>query len=538
MISDDGSESRYFPGDIEKNILDATVQAYFNSPERSEERQQIVQSCVQELIKYNRRWDNRKVRLWFNNNRKGPIRAASIDNLNIAPASNIVITPQSIPPKKRMASKSTAKILSSPVSRCASPNSPSAHTDHLAIIATDTQELLTEDEQRMKESNQTKVIQAFKDRKWVEDIAPQTSIPKICAIQTLPQQLSPYSNAPLVQTSDFGMVHPSFNMPPNMYQQLQEFYKGPSYFENVEYGFIECGIAKAETAPAIVEYTKDTHILHYENKELQIESNYPVTSIIYNREARSFFLAYNKYVSQISAVDGSLMRTLDTNGQQMRESSLCMHLNSLFLANKDKIYFFLHDDTNAKFIPSPFKRTTNLLSVGNNLIIASRSSPGIISLDETGKISRRFIGCQSGVTSLAYLDNNCFLSGSADYVVRLWDVRTSFPTMELDRHLGSVTAISSDGKFFIASAGEDRRLRTWDIRSNIAVFEADTGMGVPIDISLSLHTGYINIITKGQGISNADGLGSSRLLGDSNRLGLVSPNQCLMYSIYDKNPDM
>ncbi|EAY08843.1 hypothetical protein TVAG_050770 [Trichomonas vaginalis G3] len=531
-MNDDSAESRYFPGDTEMSILANTVTAYFNSPERSEERQQIVQACVVELVKYNRRWDNRKVRLWFNNNRKGPIKAASVDNLNMSATPNLSITPQSVPPKKRIANKMSSKFLSSPVSRCNSPNSPTAHPDHLAIMHTDTGEMLTEDEQKLKEINQTQLIQSFKDRKWIEDIAPQTSIPKIYALQTLPQQLSPYSNVELLQTSEFGLVHPSFKMPPNVSQELQEFYKGPSYFENIEYGLIEAGIAKADLSPAIVEYTKDKHILHYEKKTLEIPTNYPITSILYNRDSKSLFVAYDKFVSQLSIADGSILRTLDTGGRQMRNSCLIMHMNCLFLGSRNNIYVFNYENDNAKALDSPYKSTNNIQSVGNSLIVSSRLSPSIVSIDETGKISHRFLGCQGGITSLARFDDNCFLSGSADYVIRLWDVRTSFPSIELDRHLGSVTAISNDGSI-IASAGEDRRLRTWDIRNSLSIFESDTGMGVPIDISFSVQSGNITVITKEQYASNADGLGSNRLIGGSHRLGLVSPNQCLFYSIYD-----
>ena len=70
MNEDEGKEGRYFPTESEISTLAKYIQIYFSHPERSVQRSQVVQQVVGILAPQNPHWDQRKIRLWFNNNKK------------------------------------------------------------------------------------------------------------------------------------------------------------------------------------------------------------------------------------------------------------------------------------------------------------------------------------------------------------------------------------------------------------------------------------------------------------------------------------
>jgi hypothetical protein len=55
---------------FEHSLLANHIQRYFETPDRSEQRAQIVREVLELLSGGGREWTHRSIRLWFNNNRR------------------------------------------------------------------------------------------------------------------------------------------------------------------------------------------------------------------------------------------------------------------------------------------------------------------------------------------------------------------------------------------------------------------------------------------------------------------------------------
>jgi WD40 repeat protein len=87
-------------------------------------------------------------------------------------------------------------------------------------------------------------------------------------------------------------------------------------------------------------------------------------------------------------------------------------------------------------------------------------------------------GHTASVTSLAYSpDSTMIASGSEDYTIKLWNIRTGYLTTTLAGHSGSILslAFSPDGSILI-SGSQDGTVRVWDISSGefLRVFKGHT----------------------------------------------------------------
>lgn len=66
----DDSQARYYASRHEQQILIQGLKLYFSYPERSSDRNQLCADITKHLQSISKHWDHRKVRLWFNNNKK------------------------------------------------------------------------------------------------------------------------------------------------------------------------------------------------------------------------------------------------------------------------------------------------------------------------------------------------------------------------------------------------------------------------------------------------------------------------------------
>ncbi|CAG8503982.1 10121_t:CDS:2 [Paraglomus brasilianum] len=78
--------------------------------------------------------------------------------------------------------------------------------------------------------------------------------------------------------------------------------------------------------------------------------------------------------------------------------------------------------------------------------------------------------------------NGCFVTGSTDKTVKIWNINEGKPGMVLSRNfdLGKVftTKFSPDSPFQLAMAGSNGKVHVWDISSNAYVREAFRGRGL------------------------------------------------------------
>ena len=523
-------ESIFFPNDDELRILNDALRQYNVIRNAPIEKQRIfILDVTNNLLQIKKNWDERKVRLWLSSQSQMQQTRSTEEEqfIKFQRPQSAIMRPLSIPPKKRIAASISSSSLSAQESMVSSPvNNSSIAT----IFSNEIKAPLTQEEQKGSEIRQTKSIEIFNNRKWVDNVAPFMGWNVINAVQTLPTSISPYANVQLNRTSAYGYRHPSSIISGGLQPKLVKFFNGPSSFTNKEFGMIEACVANAAGSPAVIDFTDNKHVLHYNDHAVPIGSLYPPSSMIYDNASSSLFIAQQSSITQIAIADGSTMRVIPTGGPPMRQSCLCMHQGILVCASLSNFYTFSIEGEVTTKAQAPLPNVTSMASVSNNLIIASNNSPVIYSVDKDCAIVGRFLSHEGGITCLYSIDDTKFISGSADSTIKLWDVRTQFPLMQFQRHIGSVTALGSDD-LVIVSGGEDRKLRTWDARNGLSMFECNVGCGIPQSIYVSVDKGKISCVTTQQKCSTADGLGMTKVVPSSQGIGLVAPNQFLQFLI-------
>ena len=256
-----------------------------------------------ELSRFNSTWDERKIRIWLLSKSQLTTQTfnqqQSQDFINFERPQSVNLTLSAIPPKKRIAANVPQKAISAQVSQL---NSPVTDTISTIFNKKSLPIPLTQEEQKSREYSQTKTIELFKDRKWSENVAPVINWPVINCLQTLPSSTFNYTKLPLIQSSEFGFIHPSFKMPKGISPAMAKFYKGPSAFKNTEYNMIEACCADALGHSAIIDFVNNQHILHNNGKEMTINIDYSPSSMIYHNESRSLFIGYKNYIAQINII--------------------------------------------------------------------------------------------------------------------------------------------------------------------------------------------------------------------------------------------
>jgi WD40 repeat protein len=95
-----------------------------------------------------------------------------------------------------------------------------------------------------------------------------------------------------------------------------------------------------------------------------------------------------------------------------------------------------------------------------------------------GAVQLRLIGHLKGITALRSFDDKELWSGSADKVIKKWDVGQGVCSAHCERHGGKVTTIwqvSIDRSTYLFSGGIDNIVRVWDMSRQRAMFSINLG---------------------------------------------------------------
>jgi WD40 repeat protein len=166
---------------------------------------------------------------------------------------------------------------------------------------------------------------------------------------------------------------------------------------------------------------------------------------------------------------------------------------------------------------------SSLAEAGNCIAVASRNHHAIRLVDTKGELTRVCIGHGAGVTCLAGLTDNQFVSGAADRVAKVWDSRNLEPVMAFVGHMCPLTVVG--GRTYVVTGADDHVVKAWDLRSDKPLFRVPVGPGIPVAVSMEDDHNLV-VITKEKDTSCAEWCQaqqtdhSERLLDPTPNLGL------------------
>ena len=490
LLDEDSKEGRYFPSQQEQDILSSSIENYFSYPERSDQRAQIVQQITSQLLKISPRWNNRAVRLWFNNNKKTYLKTEPQVSFQIqtppetSPMPQIPNRSQSMPPKKRAPIPRSSSVMQPSVYGAGTPLSAYQQTNQITSIMMSPRG--TVEEQKGLEGDLTQHLVQTTNRKFLYHIAPIEQIHSISMLSTMP----------------------NLGMAPPQQQQIffPDFCKGNVVEKSVDnYPCIECGYASINGTPAIVIFDSESqkHILQNSGKEVILNCSTNVSNLLYDENLNSFFAASGTKINIVENMD-ALDFSLATHMPPMLSPALISWNNNIVLGNRKQALFWSYDAIKNRQSPDPQRvfqtqlpSINSLAACGESLCMASKNQHSIHVTDGE-KVSSILFGHAAAVTCLSNLGPNLLLSGSADTTARIWDIRQESQVAQLQRHLGSLTFISplaAETNNLILTGGSDHFVRAWDIRSDKALFEVKCGTGIPRNAFFSIEDKELTVLT-------------------------------------------
>lgn len=505
----------------EEDILNRRMELYYMYSEQSENREQLVRDTTIELNQINPRWDEKMVNSWFINN-KINLKPTPVFDPNQIQASPISI--DKMPLKKRHVIPPRPASVG-PIS-CISHYVPTPEyptNDHLESIFSSftDQQVLMPESQKILESRITNKLFEITSKLWYENIATIEQRPGLSI--TDPSSISP------IQMKE----------PDTLQAELK-----------LVYNSLETGIALPGGAAACVDFNSDEQCRYFRfcDKQLPLNLRYRASSIMYDVASNTFFIISGTRLTRINANEMAIISSNKINNcSTMLRSSLCALNESIAIGMKQNIGIISRETLNSKvangeeIILSASAQTSlpsisSIASVSNNIAVASNNHHSIHLFNNSLQDIQSFIGHGAGVTCLSQFAENQFISGSADFTARLWDIRSITPCLQMQRHYGPISTVScaqseTNLNPVIITGGYDHTVRVWDLRAMRVMQKVQTGAGIPISADYSIFGRSLTIITKEFDSSPSYGFCTTREDELATHIVETSPNLCICYHI-------
>lgn len=476
-------DGRHFPTDSESQILIHHLQIYFSHPERSMQRSQVVQSVVSLLSPTNKHWTQRTVRLWFNNNKKVYYRPTSPAN----PDAGMEPPRPFRQPQRNFfqpVRSQSVMSLNCVVDREEEARARAHHYQPQALLprqpklgplamAIAGEYDLIQNRRPPEESEariQQKVAEVF-EAKWQ---------------QTVLNDPAPSSIQDDIATVPHGIMKHSMKTTP-LFQQV------------IPYEYIEASMITPSGDPMVIAYDMSTcsQIMSYNGMTVDVELSTPVSAVAYDLMNDVFWLHAGDVVKGFHGKTLAPVQILST-GKKCRRSAMvfCKQNQNLIVASESTIWRWaqtaMGPDPNAVSLTLLIPAITSLATVSEALVVASSEYHTAQVYAQNGATVARIIGHRAGITALHGYDENCFLSGSADETVKLWDLRAPHPAIDMVRHRGVVTSLYGDGTAghsLVLTGGTDGMMKGWDVRNIEHLFSMSTGQS-PLQSLHYSHAGH------------------------------------------------
>lgn len=478
-------EQRHYCTASETKVLQQYIEKFFSFPERSDERTQVVTEVTSLLSEINDRWTRRSVRLWFNNNRKQrkvdpmlhlqtnnndsieasfpkpPIEQGMYHNIG---SSHIMHMSAGNSPAPAIDTLSPfKKRIPRPMSVTSSPKiprapSPGVQLDNHLLHLLNLSEYSCPDDQKMVEEEITSfLIKSYNDE-WVKQIG---------------------------ENDNAIVFHPAM---PSATKSPQYAVKRDNYYEveNKKYDeIIECAVADVDGIPAIVAYDiiKQSHILYFGNHEIDLKCSSSVNGIVYDGDTQSFYICYPKTVKKVSTSDFS-DKVFGHRFPACRSSVIASSDGYLLHGSGNTITTISKDEVSGDFsnitntIATDLHNITCMSATSNFAHVASRDHHSFYMYDLTRQLVSIFSGCFGGINCIDS-EHPYSVTGSDDFIARVFDTRVNQSVIELKRHTNNLSLVRKFDNIVI-TGGHDNNVRLWDLRMTRVTFDIKIGAGVPI----------------------------------------------------------
>ena len=488
-------DGRYFPSPQEQAILTQQIDKYFQLPERSEERSLCVQQVTAQLANINPRWTNRSVRLWFNNNKRTCLKQNSVQfdpsQVRAAP-----LTVEQMPPKKRPPRSASVGANLGGFGYVGQPQTALPtdmyYVDRFRPIFERLQGEQTEEKKKEIESDLNELLIECENRAWAENIG---------AMQ---------ANRQLTVQGGMG-------------EKVRKVLANPP--EAHEYASIDCATF-VNGSPVVISESR----LFVGNAETEVEFDFPPAAVSFDRYTNSLFVVSGTSMFPVKFAEKEVGPGVDLGCGILLRSTVATWPDAIAVGAKSNLVMMGRDGSSAPVMyESGLRAVTSLAPIGPMMAVASRNHHAVHIVDHQGKVVHRCLGHGAGVTCLSSANDRTLLSGSADKTARLWDIHTSIPAVQLQRHRCPLTVVYDywhQGREYVVTGSEDHLVRLWDLRMPMdLLLETDVGSdrcraGVPIAVELGESTigepDVLMVITKEKDTTTSEGLRNKDAILETN----------------------
>ena len=534
MNEDEGKEGRYFPTENEISTLAKYIQIYFSHPERSAQRSQVVQQVFAILAPQNPHWDQRKIRLWFNNNKKIYLKGLTDQDITLQKdPTRIQYNPARKmypPPRSHSASPfATDEFLSDrSYSTPGSPPSPNDQTqlkyqsqdfaiaEQYKIIrpepkpGTFADQLRTErnfilqnsmdllESQAQSEVRLSGRIFSLYDTFWSQSISANHQIPIISDPTSLPQ-------TPNLNNQESPNLLSILNLNPYDYIESADGHDIVAY--------------SLEKNERLFFYSNPQDPLNKINTTLNFSA--PVLSMVRDPNFPFTWLHCSSHLirvpnqpntnsdnSEIAIFNSEILTEGHRSALTIWNNQLVLgcgaHVNS-YSINPDESFQLIRG---LNLFHQSLSSITSLCSINQNrLAVASCEHHAVHIYASNGALFSCNVYHSAGITSLGQYstaerneegDNSTqtFLSGGAEGIGLLWDLRTAFPVQSFIKHFGPITSIyGNEENQIIVTGGVDGFVKAWDIRAARCMGRIDLGNTAICSLKLNNESKIITAIT-------------------------------------------
>lgn len=476
-INDDVNQGRYFPNESEVPVLVKYLQLYFSHPERSQSRQQVVQTVVHLLSPKNEHWNHRNVRLWFNNNKKVYLTVHSSSERKEAPQ----ISQHSKKPiiKQPVRSQSVSHITSAYEMMVNDKSAfnmfrqPIPYSDHMNNSVSNINNTLsmTFNDLRKREFNNA-------DKKAVE-----------------------------LNISNF-MIRYCERRYNQLFSNYHIQFKGTICDNKIEisntnvesirqYDIIDCAALTNCGKHAIVSYDPDSdeqYIDFGNDNMVKTGINFPVSSIVIDNKTDNVFINSCGVIKMFNISEKKEVLSFNQGDhvKYVKDSKLeIWNGNLVFVAGSsiglwplDNIYHSQRPEMGSVFFEIGFKKIDLIKQFGENICIASYDHHTPKVLSPNGNSIYKATSHMGGITALGSFGDEKFITGSSDSSIRVWDIREPSAVNTLLCHRGTISSVyGNEEKFVIVTGGLDNQIKVWDIRNNLCRCSLPTGYNSPISLA-------------------------------------------------------